>query len=210
MSQISKCPKLRVVLGYWEALGEVSELRYKNLLYSSSQRSYCILCPHCLVDTDMNKLHFSILKFDPPQPLNSNPKTYFDFNKSCSTPWKPTHSPERLTFQEAAASTILALWSLCRHCDIFIRIQISQWLWTWGATSSIQPKTSVRIFFPFSRGSEGVLQMTKIFNKCYDSLSIILTKRAACSVTGRSESKCRVAERGEHLGGPAWVWIWPK
>ena len=43
MSQISKCPKLRVVLGYWEALGEVSELRYKNLLYSSSKRSYCIL-----------------------------------------------------------------------------------------------------------------------------------------------------------------------
>ena len=41
MSQISKCPKLRVVLGYWEALGEVSELRYKNLLYSSSKRSYC-------------------------------------------------------------------------------------------------------------------------------------------------------------------------
>ena len=43
MSQISKCPKLRVVLGYWEALGEVSELRYKNLLYSSSKRSYCIV-----------------------------------------------------------------------------------------------------------------------------------------------------------------------
>ena len=41
MSQISKCPKLRAVLGYWEALGEVSELRYKNLLYSSSKRSYC-------------------------------------------------------------------------------------------------------------------------------------------------------------------------
>ena len=41
MSQISKCPKLRVVLGYWEALGEVSEMRYNNLLYSSSQRSYC-------------------------------------------------------------------------------------------------------------------------------------------------------------------------
>ena len=44
MSQISKCPKLRVVLGYWEALGEVSELRYKNLLYSSSKRSYCSYC----------------------------------------------------------------------------------------------------------------------------------------------------------------------
>ena len=42
MSQISKCPKLRVVLGYWEALGEVSELRYKNLLYISSKRSYCM------------------------------------------------------------------------------------------------------------------------------------------------------------------------
>ena len=41
MSQISKCPKLRVVLGYWEALGEVSEMRYNNLLYCSSKRSYC-------------------------------------------------------------------------------------------------------------------------------------------------------------------------
>ena len=41
MSQISKCPTLRVVLGYWEALGEVSEMRYNNLLYSSSKRSYC-------------------------------------------------------------------------------------------------------------------------------------------------------------------------
>ena len=48
MSQISKCPKLRVVLGYWEALGEVSELRYKNLLYSSSKRSYCTF-DHCIV-----------------------------------------------------------------------------------------------------------------------------------------------------------------
>ena len=41
MSQISKCPKLRVVLGYWEALGEVSELSYKSLLYSTSIGSYC-------------------------------------------------------------------------------------------------------------------------------------------------------------------------
>ena len=31
MSQISKCPKIRAFLSYWEALGEVSELRYKNL-----------------------------------------------------------------------------------------------------------------------------------------------------------------------------------
>ena len=114
-----------------EKLSPKVHLWRKNDKY---QLCYHILCPHCLVDTDMNKLHFSILKFNPPQPLNSNPKTYFDFKgrmfKSCSTPWKPTHSPERLTFQEAAASTILALWSLCRHCDIFIRTQISRWLWT--------------------------------------------------------------------------------
>ena len=45
MSQISKCPTLRVVLGYWEALGEVSEMRYNNLLYSSSKRSYCSALP---------------------------------------------------------------------------------------------------------------------------------------------------------------------
>ena len=43
MSQISKCPKIRAVLSYWEALGEVSEMRYNNLLYSSSKRSYCII-----------------------------------------------------------------------------------------------------------------------------------------------------------------------
>ena len=42
MSQISKCPKITVVLGYWEALGEVSELSYKSLLYSTSVGSYCI------------------------------------------------------------------------------------------------------------------------------------------------------------------------
>ena len=43
MSQISKCPKVTVVLTYWEALGDVSELRYKSLLCFSSKRSYCIL-----------------------------------------------------------------------------------------------------------------------------------------------------------------------
>ena len=41
MSQISKCPKITVVLSYWEALGEVSELSYKSLLYSTSIGSYC-------------------------------------------------------------------------------------------------------------------------------------------------------------------------
>ena len=45
MSQISKCPKLRVVLGYWEALGEVSEMRYNNLLYSSSAKEIIEAAP---------------------------------------------------------------------------------------------------------------------------------------------------------------------
>ena len=42
MSQISKCPRVTVVLSYWEASGEVSKLSYKSLLFDSSRRSYCI------------------------------------------------------------------------------------------------------------------------------------------------------------------------
>ena len=34
-------PEVMVVLTYWEASGEFSELRYKILLYFSSKRSYC-------------------------------------------------------------------------------------------------------------------------------------------------------------------------
>ena len=41
MSQISKCPRVTVVLSYWEASGEVSKLSYKSLLFDSSRRSYC-------------------------------------------------------------------------------------------------------------------------------------------------------------------------
>ena len=33
MSQISKCPKVTVILSYWEASGEVSKLRNRSLLY---------------------------------------------------------------------------------------------------------------------------------------------------------------------------------
>ena len=44
MSQISKCPKVTVVLTYWEASGDVSDLRYKSLLCFSSKRSYCNTC----------------------------------------------------------------------------------------------------------------------------------------------------------------------
>ena len=40
MSQILKCPNMRVVLSYWEALIEGSELRYESLLYFSSNGSY--------------------------------------------------------------------------------------------------------------------------------------------------------------------------
>ena len=41
MSQISKCPNVTVVLTYWEPSGEISELRYKSLLYFSFKWSYC-------------------------------------------------------------------------------------------------------------------------------------------------------------------------
>ena len=41
MSQITKCYKVTVVLTYWEALGEVSNLSYKSLISISSKRSYC-------------------------------------------------------------------------------------------------------------------------------------------------------------------------
>ena len=41
MSQISKCPRVTVILSYWEASGEVSKLRYKSLLYCVSVGSYC-------------------------------------------------------------------------------------------------------------------------------------------------------------------------
>ena len=41
MSRISKCPKVTVVLTYWEASGEVSEPSYNSLLYSTSVGSYC-------------------------------------------------------------------------------------------------------------------------------------------------------------------------
>ena len=34
MSQISNCPRVTVILSYWEASYEVSKLRYNNLLYS--------------------------------------------------------------------------------------------------------------------------------------------------------------------------------
>ena len=43
MSQITKCPNVTVVLTYWEASVEVSELSYKSLLYSISVGSYCSL-----------------------------------------------------------------------------------------------------------------------------------------------------------------------
>ena len=41
MSQISKCPRVTVILSYREALGEVSKLKYKSLLYCGSIGSYC-------------------------------------------------------------------------------------------------------------------------------------------------------------------------
>ena len=65
MSQISKCPKLRVVLGYWEALGEVSEMRYNNLLYSSSKRSYCSWNPPITYNS-LNNIDFAMKRWMKP------------------------------------------------------------------------------------------------------------------------------------------------
>ena len=45
MSQISKCPKVTVLLTYWESLGDVLELSYKSLLYCISIGSYCTKQP---------------------------------------------------------------------------------------------------------------------------------------------------------------------
>ena len=63
MSQISKCPNVTVVLTYWEASGEVSELSYKSLLYSISVGSYCIKLMYSahakLVSTDYRSLEDS-------------------------------------------------------------------------------------------------------------------------------------------------------
>ena len=61
MSQISKCPKLRVVSGYWEALGEVSELRYKNLLYISSKRSYCNISDNSMINATLSSMFSCLL-----------------------------------------------------------------------------------------------------------------------------------------------------
>ena len=49
MSQITICYKVTVILTYWGASGEVSELSYKSLLSISSKRSYCSMpnCKHC-------------------------------------------------------------------------------------------------------------------------------------------------------------------
>ena len=52
MSQISKCPNMRVVLTYWEALRDVSGLSYKSLLYFRSNGSYCRTSSH----VDLNEV----------------------------------------------------------------------------------------------------------------------------------------------------------
>ena len=60
MSQISKCPKVTVILSYWEASGEVSKLRYKSLLYCTSVGSYCSLFMIDILESH-NSLHLHTL-----------------------------------------------------------------------------------------------------------------------------------------------------
>ena len=59
MSQIVKCPKVTVILSYWEASGEVSKLRYKCLLYFSSNGSYCRILGGLLTEIISN-LYFTL------------------------------------------------------------------------------------------------------------------------------------------------------
>ena len=76
MSQISKCPKVTVILSYCEASGEVSKLRYESLLYSSSKRSYCssgwetyISCPSISSSLSGNMRIYTFLKFILPRKI---------------------------------------------------------------------------------------------------------------------------------------------
>ena len=50
----------RVILTYWEASEEVSELSYKSLLFDSSRRSYLYLCFAAVKRTIKDSNCFSI------------------------------------------------------------------------------------------------------------------------------------------------------
>ena len=87
MYQKRKCYKVTVVLTYWEASGEVSELSYTSLLFISSKRSYCTRTGKKVEDqkeeeTDLTlaALHCSSQTSTRSQALSFS--TYFDHNKS--------------------------------------------------------------------------------------------------------------------------------
>ena len=61
MSQISKCPKVTVILTYWEASGDVSDLSYKRLLCFSSKRSYCSQIKDAII-IDLKEIQYDRLE----------------------------------------------------------------------------------------------------------------------------------------------------
>ena len=104
MSQISKCPNVRVVLTYWEASREVSELSYKSLLYFSSNGSYC----------STPVAHISTWRSVPTSPLVGYPPIMpswiqlYPFCSSLDLPLYPFHPPViPILFSSYAHSSIL-------------------------------------------------------------------------------------------------------
>ena len=59
MSQISKCPKLRVVLGYWEALGrfQSGDIRIYFIPVPKDHTVVCSLIFSIVSYTNTNKVH---------------------------------------------------------------------------------------------------------------------------------------------------------
>ena len=86
----------RFLLGEWQlvAILKASEIPSAN---ATGDLSNCLDNNCKLSDEDINALQFSILKFEPLQPSNSTPVTYFDFGgrefnssqnvRACETPW---------------------------------------------------------------------------------------------------------------------------
>ena len=105
MSQISKCPNITVILTYWEPSREVSELRYKSLLFDSSRCSYCISNAY------KSRPSRSIIIIHPPE--NSNICVQqLCVNRSQATQIKSTLLPEE--FCHASSSVWKELFSSWR------------------------------------------------------------------------------------------------
>ena len=109
MFQISKCPRVTLVLSYWEASGEVSKLSYKSLLFDTSRRSYC-----SSVRSSLQIFRFSLsrllqakattvpLNFFKIQIFYTKPNGFYNTSKSInqSNGAKGTHLPKKIYMLE--------------------------------------------------------------------------------------------------------------